>query len=335
MPRLSIVIPVCGNLKRLEDTLVSVLENRPDDSEIVVVLDDVYDDPYDLKEEIRFVEAPRRAGLAAIVNLGIEACQAAIVHVLACGTQVQEGWTDAAMPHFADPWVAAVAPLVLETGAPQQVISAGLTYRRGGRVRVVGQGRPVQDVVEDRSLVLGPPVTAAFYRKSALETVGQFSPLVSEESTAVDVALRLAYAGFRTAREPRCRVHADRVRCRRRNAFRRAFQAERLFWRWAPCFGWLGSLPAHAATVAVELLRSLPRLTLLGELAGRTLGLCCLASGRRHGRELKRIREAARAAVAAAGAPHFRPALAPQTESAAPGNVESPAMRGWPKKAAV
>ena len=327
MPRLSIVIPVCGNLKRLEDTLVSVLENRPDDSEILVVLDDVYDDPYDLKDEIRFVEAPRRAGFATSVNLGIAASQAAVVHVLACGAQVREGWADAALPHFADPWVAAVAPLVLEMEDPQRVVSAGLTYRRGGRVRILGQGRPVQAVIEDRTLVLGPQATAAFYRKSALETVGGFSPLGSEELTAVDAALRLAYAGFRTVREPRCTVHAECRPRRRRGAFARAFHAERLFWRWAPCFGWLGSLPAHAAVATVELLRSLPRLTPLSELAGRALGLCYIASGRGHTRELKRIREAARAAVAAAAAPHFRPTSASKVDDISPGCVESPSVR--------
>ena len=37
-PRLSIVIPAPGNEETLEETLVSVLENRPEDSEIVVVL---------------------------------------------------------------------------------------------------------------------------------------------------------------------------------------------------------------------------------------------------------------------------------------------------------
>lgn len=333
MPRLSIVIPVCGNLKRLEDTLVSVLENRPDDSEILVVLDDVYDDPYNLKDEIRFVDAPRGASLAAIIRLGIEASQAAVVHVLACGALVQEGWTDAVLPHFGDPWVAAVSPLVLETGVPERVVSAGLTYRRGGRARVLGRGLSVQAVTDDGAMVLGPLATAAFYRKAALDMVGRFPDLPSEELAAVDVALRLAYVGFRTVRELRCRLQAEPMPPRRRGSFRRALHAERLFWRWAPCFGFLGSLPAHATSVAIELLRSLPRLTLPSELAGRLLGLCCFASGVRHGRELKRLREAARAAVAGAAAPHFRAASAKGDETPADG-VESQPARGR-KKAAV
>lgn len=37
-PRLSIVIPAVSSAEDLEQTLVSVLENRPDDCEIVVAL---------------------------------------------------------------------------------------------------------------------------------------------------------------------------------------------------------------------------------------------------------------------------------------------------------
>ena len=68
MPRLSIVIPVLGNVEGLEDTLVSVLENRPVDCQIVVVLNRPYDDPYDLKDEVCFVEAPPGAGFPRLAR---------------------------------------------------------------------------------------------------------------------------------------------------------------------------------------------------------------------------------------------------------------------------
>jgi hypothetical protein len=80
--RLSIIIPVLGNLKRLEDTLVSVLENRPANCQVVVVLNQPYDDPYDLKAEVTFVQAVAGAGLVESVNRGLEAAEAPIVHLL-------------------------------------------------------------------------------------------------------------------------------------------------------------------------------------------------------------------------------------------------------------
>ena len=52
MPRLSIIIPALGNSARLESTLVSVLENRPLDCDIIVVHTGEYNDPYDLAGEI-------------------------------------------------------------------------------------------------------------------------------------------------------------------------------------------------------------------------------------------------------------------------------------------
>jgi hypothetical protein len=334
VPRLSIVIPVWRNLERLEDTLVSVLENRPDDSEVVVVLAEAYDDPYDLKDEIHFLQAPPQASLVELANLGIEASQAPIVHLLACGAQVQEGWTDPVFAHFADPWVAAVAPLVLEKDHPERVVSAGLTYHRGGRQKVLGQGSPAASIADDRAMVLGPHSVAAFYRKSALESVGRFSPAAGDELAALDLALRLAYVGFRAVREPHSTVLADTGACGRRGAFRRALQAERLFWRWAPGFGWFRSLPLHAIAVLTSLACSLGNLTILGELLGRTLGLCWLASGRRHYRELQRLRQWVRDAATSATSPHFRAVAQPKANGVTAA-AESSSARIPKKKTAV
>lgn len=311
MSRLSIIIPVRGNLARLEDTLLSVLENRPQDAQIIVVLDEPYADPYDLKAEgVEFLQAPPGAGEAATINQGLEASRAPLVHVLSCGARVAEGWAEAAASHFADLCVAAVAPLVLDVEHPERVVAAGVTYTRGGRVRTVGEGCQAQALLERPPHVLGPHPAAAFYRKSALELVGWFSAAVGNEFAAVDLALRLAYVGFRTVFEPRSIVCAYGAAERSGGAFCRAMHAERLFWRWAPGFGWLGSLPRHALAVGWELLGALPRPTLLAQVAGRTLGLCHFASGRRHYRELQSLRERARASVSAGArngsTPHAR-----------------------------
>src|SRR5512135_581399 len=98
--RLSVVIPVLGRLHKLEDTLVSVLENRPAGSEIVVVLNEPYEDPYDLTGEVNFIKAPARAGLADCLNRGIAASHGQIIHTLGCGVEVAPGWTDSILPHF-------------------------------------------------------------------------------------------------------------------------------------------------------------------------------------------------------------------------------------------
>ena len=125
MSRLSILIPVLSKLKKLEDTLISLLENRPANCQIVVVLNEPYADPYQLGDEVCFVEGPRDAGLAESINFGFTNCDAPIVHILSCGLEVSPGWTDTVLSHFKDPKVAAVAPLVLQRRDRDKVISAG------------------------------------------------------------------------------------------------------------------------------------------------------------------------------------------------------------------
>ena len=54
MARLAIVITDGGSIESLESTLVSVLENRPPDCEVLVALAGPYADPYELSGEVRF-----------------------------------------------------------------------------------------------------------------------------------------------------------------------------------------------------------------------------------------------------------------------------------------
>jgi hypothetical protein len=60
--RLSVVVPAT-DVTGLEETLISVLEHRPDNSEIVVALGSPYDDPWNIREEVTFVDAAKGSGL--------------------------------------------------------------------------------------------------------------------------------------------------------------------------------------------------------------------------------------------------------------------------------
>jgi hypothetical protein len=271
VPRLAIVIPVLRNLKGLEDTLVSVLENRPAGCQIVVVLDRPYDDPYELAGEVCFVEAPG-AGLAASANAGIQASKAPIVHLLTAGVEVSPGWTEAALRHFRDPRVAAVAPLVIERDAAQRVISAGLAYRAGGRLWRIGQAKTPARAAAGESLLCGPDTLAAFYRKSALEAVGGFDDRAGDSVAGADLALALQRAGFRCPLEPDCRTFADPAMALPGSALRRGIETQRLFWRWAAAGGWMRSLAGHAGLLAREVLECLVRPATVCQLAGRVVG---------------------------------------------------------------
>ncbi len=286
MSRLSILIPYLGNPTLLENTLVSVLENRPADTEILVVLGRYYEDPYDLGDEVQFVPTPNRVALTGCVNFGLSLARGEVVHVLFSGAEVAEGWADSALGHFDNPSVACVAPLVVDAHVPTRVVAAGVDYLAGGNLQLVDHGKAVPGIARSGASVLGPHPAAAFYRKSAILAVGRFDGEVSDRYGALDLAIRLKHANYRTILEPSSQV---RLPSEREGAFRRALEAERFFWRWAAHFGWGRSLALHAFYLAADGCRMFWPPRIFAWTAGRLLG--CLAIGD-HQRCLDRLKEA-------------------------------------------
>ena len=152
MPRLAIVISAAGSVDALEATLVSVLENRPAGCEVLVALTRPYADPYDLKDEVRFLTPPRRTSPVAALNLALASVQSPVVHVLAAGCVVSEGWTNAALSHFADRASRRGGPLGLERRRADEAsggghrlpskrtASPGWPGRQGRRISNAGDG---------------------------------------------------------------------------------------------------------------------------------------------------------------------------------------------------
>lgn len=302
MPRLSILIPVLGNLNRLEETLVSVLENRPHDSQIVVVLDEPYDDPYALTDEVTFVRGSPDSGLAEQLNLGWRAATAPIVHVLRCGSEVEPDWAEPALAPFRDPLVGSVAPLVLERTNPEAVLTAGVDYRPRGETRPPAARGTPREAIAPRPGLLGPEAWAAFFRKAAIDQVGGFSPEVGDRLAGVDVGLWLKQAGWRSVFQPECRIYLDRTVVHRVGPFREGWETERFFWRWAPQAGWGRSLRGHARLLAAEGLSALVCPSLFARLAGRVVGAVRLTAHRDHWRAIKALPPAPRRPVPD---PHF------------------------------
>lgn len=301
MPRLSIVIAVSGDSQQLDDTLVSVLENRPSDCEILVVHDKPYHDPYNLCDEVRFVEATRGSGVVACLNRGLAASRSPVVHVLACGVEVCSGWADAALDHFRDPDIGAVSALVLDRNDRERIISAGLGYRIEGAVWKLGPKNSPSEITSYQQDLCGPDTLAAFYRKSAIDELGGFSASVGDTLAGIDLALALQHAGFRCRLEPQCIAHVGAL-MRRESAFRRGRNVERLFWRWASSHGWLSSVIGHVALLAGQCVISLWRPSIIAELAGRCRGLLEAAFNRRCPRSTEVISVETPSPVAA---PHF------------------------------
>ena len=247
MPRLTILIPCVGGAAEFDATLVSVLQHRPADCEVLVVHTEPYDDPYDLDGEVQFLRTDRSCKLVDLLNEGLAAADGQIVHILRCGLEVTEGWTDGAVDRFSAADVAAVSPLVMEADRTT-LAAAGVKWTVGGSRRVVADQRVLQGGSGRlRAGILGPTLAAGFYRREVLQALGGFDARLDERYADVDVALAIAALDFRTVCEPASRVVATAARSDddRRAPFARGRNAERVFWRNAEARGKWVSLLMH------------------------------------------------------------------------------------------
>lgn len=282
MPRLSILIPYLGNRDFFENTLASVLQNRPAGAEVIVALGCDYDDPYHIDEEVRFARVEARGGLSELVNSGFRACLAPVVHVLACGVTVSEGWVEPALAHFCDRRVASVAPLIVDAAEPSRIWAAGLQYHPGGARLRRGQGQPADRLDGIASNIIGPSWVAGFYRRALAGAAhGPFDPTLGAGTADIDLALRLSQAGYATVFEPRSLIQQPAAAEPQSGGLAAAREGERLFWRHSAVHGSWQSVAPHGLLIAGEFIRALPRPRAVSQLIGRVLGCCEWGNRRR------------------------------------------------------
>ena len=280
-PRLSIVIPTPADTAAMEETLVSVLEHRPDDCEIVVALGCEYADPWNIREEVRFVQAPAGSSLVGCVNLGVAASAGEVVHVLAAGWRATEGWTDRPMERFENDDVGAVVPLGVAADDRDHVVSAGVRCAVGGRrIDVAADTRwrkakaaecpPVGATVPQ-----GPVLETGFWRTDMLELAGRgFTTACGDAAADADMAITLTRSGRRVVVEPHSRVvvPATTAGAVRTRPFVAGLHAERLFWRSVAGSSFLSALVMHAVEIVRHAVVTAP-LGTISMLVGRTVAV--------------------------------------------------------------
>jgi hypothetical protein len=265
VPRLSIVIPCLSENEQFENTLISVLENRPRDCEVLVTYPGAYEDPYELEGEVSFIETRPDASLLEMVHIGWAQSAGDVVHVLQCGIRVSEGWTDGILPWFDKPSIGSAAPLLV---CPGTRTVAGLRHGLLGR-KLVHQTPSANPVAAPS--IIGPTLRAAFYRRAALEEVGGFDLVVGDRFGDVDIALTLESAGYDSICEPSSSVTACCAEPARLG-FSDARRAERVFRKHVSPQENRKRIWLHGLAVFAEFLFPFPgprrALRFLGRLAG-------------------------------------------------------------------
>jgi hypothetical protein len=270
--RLSIIIPCREVDAQVEDTLVSVLENRPPQCRVLVVTAGQYHDPYDLAGEVDFIEEDPLASLVVLANRGIREADGRVVHVLQPGCLAGEGWTTRAVAHFDDPHVGSVSPAAVRTVSDDRALWLGVGYWACGVRRVVGRGAKLTDERAGHHVVLGPTFAAGFYRRDAVLALGGFDEGLDPPSADVDLALALREMGMRSVVEPASRIVGRRDLIRPAGVFQSARRQERLYRRYLP--GRRLTRFAHGMVAAWDVLSAFPRPRLLARLAGRLAAWC-------------------------------------------------------------
>lgn len=208
---------------------------------------------------VNVIRHERSLGFARAANRGIAAAAGGVIELLNDDTEVEPGWSATALHWFADPTVAAVAPLVL-CGPPGRgepaIDSAGDGYDPGGFAFKRGRGRRVTPEYRQPCEVFGASASSAFYRADVLRAVGGFPEDFGAYFEDVDLAWRIRRAGYRCMYEPGSVVWhrvGSSYRPRRTLLESQSRNEERVYWRNVPDV-WR-TLPWHAAVLAAKAVR--------------------------------------------------------------------------------
>lgn len=281
-----------------EETLVSVLENRPEGCEIIVVLGCEYSDPWNIREEVSFLVAPRGSSTTACINLGISSTRASIVHVIRPGWRATAGWIEAAVRRFDSEDVGTVVPLSVCDDDVSRVLSCGIRVAPGGRrIECKPRSNRRQPTEIAAICVEGPSLAAGFWRTELFDLDGPGFPTACGDGLAdADMAVTAAAAGWTCAVEPTCLVIAPKHLPKRSGSFLAGLHAERLFWRSRGGRSLLMPLAAHVLEIARHAIAVAPWGT-AAALFGRLIAIAQFGS---FGPRFRRLRDI-RAAVSKTG----------------------------------
>jgi hypothetical protein len=199
VPRLSIIIPHQNNDAALENTILSVLENRPEDCEIIVVHDGSYSDPYRLEDELLLIQEPDERP-AAQINAGLMVSRSPIVCVLSNGVSVQsENWADAACEQMMrSDDIASLTVPTQPVGSDSRVMGICHQSTRNARslllnrMLLIGSGEhpPLGSVA-------GPTASCGFFRRRVLLALDGWNERVDWSNADIELAFLMDRLGLR------------------------------------------------------------------------------------------------------------------------------------------
>jgi hypothetical protein len=181
VPRLSIIVPHNHDDSGLELTLVSILENRDKDFEVLIAHNGCYSDPYGLdQDEVILIESEPDASFTEQLNLAIASACSPLIQVILPGAVVQPQWCEESIGLMKDKSISAICMPVgnAENNEVYFGISSGsLPHRR---------------VTQSHEDLAGPLLCGGVFRKRTLRSIDGWLNASQREIAEVEFALLTA-----------------------------------------------------------------------------------------------------------------------------------------------
>lgn len=178
VPRLSIIVPHLHDDSGLEQTLLSILERRESDFEIVIAHDGHYLDPYALdQDEAILIESPAGASFTNQLNLAVASACSPIIQVILPGCVVATHWCDEALDLMNNKSLSAVC-------LPIGDVASNEVY-----VGLSGESLPHRRVATGDQNAVSPLLCGGVFRKRVLRSLGGWFEPCHREIAEVEFAL--------------------------------------------------------------------------------------------------------------------------------------------------
>lgn len=185
MPRLSLIVPFQCDSQALENTLVSVLELRSPDDELLIVHRGEYQDPYGLQgNEAKVLETPASTSLAEQLNIAVQNATGDVLQVVLPGTVLEPDWCVDALAAFDELDVDMIALGVSASGANS------LQY--GFEADLIPQRRATGEA----SKIAGPLLAGTMIRRSAIECLGGWNTKIPGDLIDFELCLMAKLLGL-------------------------------------------------------------------------------------------------------------------------------------------
>jgi hypothetical protein len=185
VPRLSLIVPFQCDSQALENTLVSVLELRSPDDELLIVHRGEYQDPYGLQgNEAKVLETPASTSLAEQLNIAVQNATGDVLQVVLPGTVLEADWCVDALAAFDELDVDMIALGVSGSGANS------LQY--GFEADLIPQRRATGEA----SKIAGPLLAGTMIRRSAIECLGGWNTKIPGDLIDFELCLMAKLLGL-------------------------------------------------------------------------------------------------------------------------------------------